>query len=77
VALPVFKTGLAANTVAGGFDSLPPPPTQVVSAQNSASANLRQRFRDPHLWAAHRHYKLWLQFEGQVQKGGTQDGRLV
>jgi hypothetical protein len=24
---PVFKTGLAANTVAGGFDSLPPPPT--------------------------------------------------
>jgi hypothetical protein len=23
---PVFKTGLAANTVAGGFDSLPPPP---------------------------------------------------
>ena len=27
MALPVFKTGLAANTVAGGFDSLPPPPT--------------------------------------------------
>jgi hypothetical protein len=26
VAPPVFKTGLAANTVAGGFDSLPPPP---------------------------------------------------
>jgi hypothetical protein len=26
VVLPVFKTGLAANTVAGGFDSLPPPP---------------------------------------------------
>ena len=23
---PVFKTGLAANIVAGGFDSLPPPP---------------------------------------------------
>ena len=23
---PVFKTGLASNTVAGGFDSLPPPP---------------------------------------------------
>ena len=27
VAPPVFKTGLAANIVAGGFDSLPPPPT--------------------------------------------------
>jgi len=26
VALPVFKTGLAANIVAGGFDPLPPPP---------------------------------------------------
>jgi hypothetical protein len=29
VAPPVFKTGLAANTVAGGFDSLPPPPSWV------------------------------------------------
>jgi hypothetical protein len=28
VAPPVFKTGLAANTVAGGFDSLPPPPVE-------------------------------------------------
>jgi len=27
VAPPVFKTGLAANIVAGGFDSLPPPPS--------------------------------------------------
>ncbi len=27
MAPPVFKTGLAANIVAGGFDSLPPPPT--------------------------------------------------
>jgi hypothetical protein len=27
VAPPVFKIGLAANIVAGGFDSLPPPPT--------------------------------------------------
>jgi hypothetical protein len=26
VAPPVFKIGLAANIVAGGFDSLPPPP---------------------------------------------------
>ena len=26
MAPPVFKTGLAANIVAGGFDSLPPPP---------------------------------------------------
>ena len=24
---PVFKTGLAGITLAGGFDSLPPPPT--------------------------------------------------
>jgi hypothetical protein len=29
VAPPVFKTGLAANIVAGGFDSLPPPPIGV------------------------------------------------
>jgi hypothetical protein len=28
VAPPVFKTGLAANNVAGGFDSLPPPPSK-------------------------------------------------
>jgi nicotinamide-nucleotide amidase len=28
VAPPVFKTGLAANIVAGGFDSLPPPPSK-------------------------------------------------
>ena len=27
---PVFKTGLAANIVAGGFDSLPPPPFQLM-----------------------------------------------
>jgi hypothetical protein len=27
VAPSVFKTALAANIVAGGFDSLPPPPT--------------------------------------------------
>ena len=26
MASPVFKTGLAAIAVAGGFDSLPPPP---------------------------------------------------
>jgi len=37
VAPPVFKTGLAANTVAGGFDSLPPPPqTGCVSHKNWA-----------------------------------------
>ena len=28
MAPPVFKTGLAANIVAGGFDSLPPPPSK-------------------------------------------------
>ncbi len=27
MALPVFKTGLAAIAVAGEFDSLPPPPS--------------------------------------------------
>jgi hypothetical protein len=32
VAPPVFKTGLAANIVAGGFDSLPPPPAAFCSA---------------------------------------------
>ncbi len=31
MAPPVFKTGLAANTVAGGFDSLPPPPFKIKS----------------------------------------------
>ncbi len=30
MAPPVFKTGLAANIVAGGFDSLPPPPGRPV-----------------------------------------------
>ena len=30
MAPPVFKTGLAANTVAGGFDSLPPPPDLIL-----------------------------------------------
>ena len=28
---PVFKTGLASNTVAGGFDSLPPPPSSFIA----------------------------------------------
>ena len=32
MAPPVFKTGLAANIVAGGFDSLPPPPSILCSA---------------------------------------------
>lgn len=31
MAPPVFKTGLAGNTLAGGFDSLPPPPCEVPS----------------------------------------------
>ena len=30
MAPPVFKTGLAANDVAGGFDSLPPPPSRYI-----------------------------------------------
>jgi len=36
VAPPVFKTGLAANIVAGGFDSLPPPPRCVPHGQERA-----------------------------------------
>ena len=32
MAPPVFKTGLAANIVAGGFDSLPPPPVYFCAA---------------------------------------------
>jgi hypothetical protein len=34
VAPPVFKTGLAANDVAGGFDSLLPPPSFAAIAVN-------------------------------------------
>jgi len=41
VAPPVFKTGLAANIVAGGFDSLPPPPFPgTPQTQRSPDANL-------------------------------------
>ena len=35
MAPPVFKTGLAANIVAGGFDSLPPPPVTFSSATDA------------------------------------------
>ena len=35
MAPPVFKTGLAANIVAGGFDSLPPPPVIFSSATDA------------------------------------------
>jgi hypothetical protein len=45
VAPPVFKTGLAAIAVAGGFDSLPPPPGR-------KSAQLQQFFAN--LSSAHR-----------------------
>src|SRR5277367_1675905 len=38
VAPPVFKTGLAANIVAGGFDSLPPPPLFPRAAWSRGSA---------------------------------------
>jgi hypothetical protein len=39
VAPPVFKTGLAANIVAGGFDSLPPPPLRSANfTMNSLAA---------------------------------------
>ena len=38
MAPPVFKTGLAANIVAGGFDSLPPPPQFLERALASAGA---------------------------------------
>ena len=36
MALPVFKTGLAANIVAGGFDSLPPPPVAPVLSRSDS-----------------------------------------
>ena len=37
MAPPVFKTGLAANIVAGGFDSLPPPPPQAAWSRGNAA----------------------------------------
>jgi Glutathione-dependent formaldehyde-activating enzyme len=40
VAPPVFKTGLAANIVAGGFDSLPPPPGSALASRGAISAFL-------------------------------------
>ena len=46
MALPVFKTGLAANIVAGGFDSLPPPPL--------FPANLLESLNDCHATANRR-----------------------
>lgn len=36
MAPPVFKTGLAANIVAGGFDSLPPPPSKWIGGHADA-----------------------------------------
>jgi hypothetical protein len=49
VAPPVFKTGLAANIVAGGFDSLPPPPlfseAKYVLAARARGAERYQRGR--------------------------------
>jgi hypothetical protein len=44
VAPPVFKTGLAANIVAGGFDSLPPPPGYAAAGLVSAGAIQDGRF---------------------------------
>jgi hypothetical protein len=50
VAPPVFKTGLAANIVAGGFDSLPPPPAAFCSAggKNIGTLSLRCRLNGSH-----------------------------
>ena len=45
MAPPVFKTGLAANIVAGGFDSLPPPPFHFLSFSPTRRAQ-SQSFRE-------------------------------
>lgn len=45
MAPPVFKTGLAAKTVAGGFDSLPPPPL------SSRDARFGPVLRKRHDWS--------------------------
>ena len=37
---PVFKTGLAAIAVAGGFDSLPPPPQFAATQLNFSECQL-------------------------------------
>ena len=41
MAPPVFKTGLAANIVAGGFDSLPPPPVFFQHGSGREAAGIR------------------------------------
>ncbi len=46
MALPVFKTGLAANDVAGGFDSLPPPPSHKFSKAMSHQFSTVEGTRD-------------------------------
>lgn len=54
MAPPVFKTGLAANIVAGGFDSLPPPPV----AFSSTTDALRRR--DVQVFEAARNHLITL-----------------
>jgi hypothetical protein len=49
VAPPVFKTGLAAIAVTGGFDSLPPPP---ISANPEAKIKISRIIR--------RAWQLWI-----------------
>jgi hypothetical protein len=39
---PVFKTGLAGITLAGEFDSLPPPPLQSVQSPDGVESDLRE-----------------------------------
>src|SRR5579875_514133 len=58
VAPPVFKTGLAANTVAGGFDSLPPP---YFKRSGAPSRNLPWSGEAPHLrrWSVFIHQWQW------------------
>ena len=46
--LPVFKTGLAAIAVAGGFDSLPPPPLLIFGADGGSGARPTQRGDSQH-----------------------------
>jgi hypothetical protein len=48
VAPPVFKTGLAGNTLAGRFDSFPPPPQFPLVLRRAA---LKQTFEEQRLRA--------------------------
>ena len=51
---PVFKTGLAANTAVGGFDSLPPPPLKIKGFSAWAGGeSVSNRADSARTWAEH------------------------